>query len=86
MRDARWVADLTGLRRKQVYALAARYVIPGAYKFGKAWRFREDEVRKWVETCSLASATVRGLRVSEPPTSLFMEADDSYTVKAVRHG
>ena len=80
MRDAKWVAELTGLRVKQVYTLACEGVIP-AERYGRLLRFNETEVRAWKASCRVAPKPT--LEVLPPSTSVPAD-DDDFKVLAVR--
>ena len=44
----REVADYLKLTEKTAYRLAAEGKIPG-FKVGGSWRFRRDEIEKWIK-------------------------------------
>ncbi|MEL6692728.1 helix-turn-helix domain-containing protein [uncultured Tateyamaria sp.] len=43
------VAKLLKINEKTAYRLASQSEIPG-FKVGGSWRFRADELRRWMET------------------------------------
>ncbi len=43
------VAKLLKINEKTAYRLASQAEIPG-FKVGGSWRFRADELRRWMET------------------------------------
>lgn len=48
------VAKLLKINDKTAYRLASRSEIPG-FKVGGSWRFRADELRRWMETQAASS-------------------------------
>lgn len=48
------VAKLLKINEKTAYRLASQSEIPG-FKVGGSWRFRADELRRWMETQAASS-------------------------------
>ena len=73
IRDAKWVADVTGLSQKQVYALAAEGTIPAFRPSERTVRFREDEVLAYIESTRIRPRPT--LKSIETPTTV-LDCDD----------
>ena len=85
IRDAKWVADVTGLSQKQVYALAAEGTIPAFRPSERTVRFREDEVLAYIESTRIRPRPT--LKSIETPTTVLDCVDgdcDEFKVEAVR--
>lgn len=40
---------LLQIPKRSIYEFAKKGIIPGAFKIGKHWRFRQDVIEKWIE-------------------------------------
>ncbi len=53
MTDDRWlsvdeIATYLGVKRDTIYKWIERKGMPPAHKVGRLWKFRKDEIDKWV--------------------------------------
>ena len=46
--------------KSTVYLLAKQKKIPGAFRFGRHWRFRRDMIEEWIEEQTKPKTTITG--------------------------
>jgi excisionase family DNA binding protein len=87
--DAEEAANFLGAHRETIRRLARKGEIP-AYKVGKDWRFRRDELLKWAHEHHLRSKPPSILAIDDEPgirnlTRRFLE-EDGYRVHLAADG